>query len=426
MSKPIAIVGLACRFPGGIQNLDDFWKLLLNGRDVAAEIPTERFATACHPHPSTPEPGKKPSFAAGGVDNAMDFDADFFAISPHEAAHMDPQLRLLLELTWETFENAGIAPRRMAARRCAVYVGISRHGPGDRSINDAGRMDAYYQTGVNANAAANRISHQFDLRGPSRSIDTADSSSLVALHQACVTLQAGKAELALAGGVHLLPHPPPLNACKTSTLSSTGRCRPVDAAGDGYVPAEGAGLVLLKPLDAALRDGHAIHAVIAGSGINLDGHIQGDAAAPTVSRQAELLDQTYAQAGADPADLAYVEAHGIDTVASDSIEACALSTVLGRRRPADRPLPIGSVKGNIGHLEAASGMAGLLKAILSLKYRILPPSIHYRQPNPSIDFAHDGLRVVTQVEPLDALAQTPMIGINAFGLGGTQIGRAHV
>ncbi|WP_213768583.1 type I polyketide synthase [Caballeronia sp. dw_19] len=423
MTKPIAIIGMACRFPGGVTTPDDFWQLLSTGRDAVTQIPPDRFGTEFYQHPSKREPGKSYTFAAGVLDNVAGFDAAFFGISRREATQMDPQQRLLLELAWETFEDASLPPREMAGRNCAVYVGVANTDYGHRGMDDVSGIDAYTATGTTLSIASNRVSYVFDLRGPSMSIDTACSSSLVALHQACQSLQAGDADMALAGGVNVLTHPSAfIGFSKASMLSPTGRCRAFDASGDGYVRAEGGAFVLLKPLDKALADGDTIHAVIAGSGVNSDGHSRGGISVPTSAAQAALLKSVYQRAGIDPSELAYLEAHGTGTAVGDPIEARALVEAASVGRPADKPLLIGSVKTNVGHLETASGMAGLFKTILSLKHRAVPESLHFKTPNPRIDFEGGRLKVVDRLTPLHS-SEPLVMGVNSFGFGGTN---AHV
>ncbi|KGR94823.1 type I polyketide synthase [Burkholderia sp. ABCPW 111] len=424
MNVKIAIVGMACRFPGGVESPDAFWRLLCDERDAVTEMPAERFGTDFYRHPSKREPGKSYTFAAGVLDNVAGFDAAFFGISPREATQMDPQQRLLLELAWEAFEDAGVRPADMRGRNCGVYVGVASPDYGNRSMDDLNSVDPYSATGNTLSIASNRVSYLFDLRGPSMSIDTACSSSLVALHQAIQALQTGDAELALAGGVNLLAHPFGfVSFSKASMLSPRGRCRAFDATGDGYVRAEGGAFVLLKPLERALADGDTIHAVIAGSGVNSDGYSPGGISVPGAATQAALLRDVYRRAGIDPRSLAYLEAHGTGTAVGDPIEARALIDVAGAQRPEHDPLLIGSVKTNIGHLETASGMAGLVKAVCCLKHRAVPRSLHFETPNPNIDFAGGRLRVVDRYTPLDARGAPLAIGVNSFGFGGTN---AHV
>ncbi|EUC14754.1 type I polyketide synthase [Paraburkholderia hospita] len=424
MSTKIAIVGMSCRFPGAVQGPDEFWKLLEAGKDAVTQIPADRFGTDYYQHPSKREPGKSYTFSAGVLDDIAGFDAAFFGISPREAQQMDPQQRLMLELAWEAFEDAGLKPREMEGRNCGVYVGIASPDYGNRNMDDINSVDPYSATGNTLSIASNRVSYLFDLRGPSMSIDTACSSSLVALHQACQALQSGEAEMALAGGVNLLMHPFGfVTFSKASMLSPTGRCRAFDASGDGYVRSEGGAFVLLKPLDQALADGDTIHAVIAGSGVNSDGYSQGGISVPGAQTQAALLRAVYARANIDPRSLAYLEAHGTGTAVGDPIEAKALMEVAAAGRTPDNPLLIGSVKTNVGHLETASGMAGLVKAILCLKHRAVPKTLHFKTPNPRIDFAGGNLRVVDRFTPLAASDEPLVVGVNSFGFGGTN---AHV
>lgn len=425
MEKKIAIIGIACRFPGGVEGPDDFWQLLCDERDAVTAVPASRFGTAFYQHPSKREPGKSYTFAAGVLDDVAGFDAGFFGVSPREATQMDPQQRLLLELAWEAFEDAGVAPGAMRGRDCGVFVGIGAMDYANRSMDDLNSFDPYSATGNALSIASNRVSYLFDLRGPSMSIDTACSSSIVALHQAVQALQSGETEMALAGGVNLLVHPFSfVSFAKASMLSPRGRCRAFDATGDGYVRSEGGAFVLLKPLDRAIADGDTIHAVIAGSGVNSDGHSHGGISVPTAEMQAELLRTVYQRAGIDPHALAYLEAHGTGTAVGDPIEARALIEAVSGGRPATDPLLIGSVKSNIGHLETASGMAGLLKAILCLKHRAVPRSLHFDTPNPAIDFEGGRLRVVDRFTPIEPREHAPLaIGVNSFGFGGTN---AHV
>lgn len=424
MNEKIAIVGMACRFPGGVTSPDEFWDLLRNETDAVTEIPADRFGTDFYRHPNKREPGKSYTFAAGVLDDVAGFDANFFGISPREAAQMDPQQRLLLELTWEAFEDAGVEPRAMRGTRCGVYIGVASPDYGNRSMDDLSVIDPYSATGNTLSIASNRLSYLFDLRGPSMSIDTACSSSLVALHQAVRSLVSGEVDSAIAGGVNLLLHPFGfLTFSKASMLSPRGRCRAFDATGDGYVRAEGGAVVMLKTLDRALADGDTIHAVIAGTGVNSDGFSQGGISVPGAATQADLLRTVYERAGVDPVEVDYIEAHGTGTAVGDPIETRALIEVAGAGRDAARPLLIGSVKTNIGHLETASGMAGLLKAILCLKHRAVPRSLHFQTPNPNIDFEGGRLRVVEQLTPLARGDQPLVVGVNSFGFGGTN---AHV
>jgi acyl transferase domain-containing protein/NADPH:quinone reductase-like Zn-dependent oxidoreductase/acyl carrier protein len=420
MQKQIAIVGYAFRLPGTDRTA--FWGDLTAARDLVTQVPASRWAQEAYYHPRKNEPGCSYTFAAGTIGDVAGFDAAFFGISPREAEQMDPQQRLLLELTWEAFEHAGIKPSSVRGSRAAVYVGFSGSDYSYRRADDPASFDASTMTGNTASIAANRLSYWFDLRGPSMAVDTACSSTMVAFHQACQSLRAGESELAVTGGVSLHLHPFAfIGFSKASMLSPEGRCKVFDAAGDGYVRSEGAGIFLLKPLEAALADGNRVYAVVAGSGVNCDGRTNG-LTVPSWERQAELLREVYADAGIAPDDIDYLEAHGTGTAVGDPIETRALGAALGEVRPAGRPLLIGSVKSNVGHLEAASAVAGLAKAMACLQQRAVPPTVHLRRLNPHIRQDAWNLRVVTETTPLDAAKQL-VIGVNSFGFGGAN---AHV
>jgi len=416
----IAIVGVAWRLPG--QEQGPLWPNLLAGRDLVTTVPKDRWSQDAYFHPSRSAPGFTYSAAAGTLGKVDGFDADFFGISPREAEQLDPQQRLLLEMAWEAFESAGIPPSSVKGEHGGVFIGFSGSDWSYRRADDLASFDATSMTGQTGSVAANRISYQFDLRGPSIAVDTACSSSLVAFHQACQSIASGESTLALAGGICLHLHPYAfVGFSRASMLSPRGICNVFDAAGDGYVRSEGGGLFLLKPLSQALEDGDRILAVVAGSGMNCDGRTNG-ITVPGAETQAELLIDVYRKAGIDPAELDYIEAHGTGTAVGDPIECRALGMALGQRRAADKPLLIGSVKSNLGHLETASGVAGLVKAILCLQHRVVPPTIHLKTPNPNILFDDWNLRVVTKATPLDP-SRKLTIGINSFGFGGAN---AHV
>jgi acyl transferase domain-containing protein/NADPH:quinone reductase-like Zn-dependent oxidoreductase/acyl carrier protein/NADP-dependent 3-hydroxy acid dehydrogenase YdfG/SAM-dependent methyltransferase len=420
---PIAIVGCAFRFPGDLADETSLWHALKQGQDMVGTIGPERWATDQLRHPKRSEPGRSISFSAGVLSRIDEFDANFFGISPREAAWLDPQQRLLLELTWEAMENAGQVPSQLEGSRCGVFVGISGLDYGMRGLDDLASMSAHSMTGNTLSIAANRLSYVFDLRGPSMAVDTACSSSMVALHQACCSLQSGESATALVGGANLLLHPYPfVGFTKASMLSARGRCRPFDAGADGYVRAEGAAVLMLKPLSVAERDGDPILAVILGSGANTDGGRKTGMTIPSSAGQAELMRAVMTRAGVTPQQVDYVEAHGTGTAVGDPIEASAIGEVYGQGRAA--PLPIGSVKSNLGHLEPASGMAGLVKTLLMLQHRGLPPSLHFDTPNPHIDFRALNLQVVSEFLHLPkSPRRLPVMGVNSFGFGGAN---AHV
>jgi acyl transferase domain-containing protein/acyl carrier protein len=419
----IAIVGIACRFPGNIESLDDYWQVLKNGQDVVTQIPDTRWSKAVYGHPKRKIPGRSYIWSAGVLSQVDQFEAEFFGISRREAEQMDPQQRLLLELTWEAFEDGGLHPNKIAGSNCGVFIGIGSNDYMQRKIDDLDSTDAYSMTGVTASIGSNRISYIFDLRGPSMSVDTACSSSLVALHQACNSISMGEASMAVAGGVNMLLHPLGfVGFSKASMLSPTGRCKAFDASGDGYVRAEGAAIVVLKSLAQAEADGDQIYAVITASGVNCDGKTNG-ITVPSSQAQAALLNSIYSHSEFDINDIVYVEAHGTGTAVGDPLETKALSVALGAQRAKDNPLLIGSAKTNLGHLEVASGMAGLLKAVLCLKYHAIPKSLHFKTPNPAIHFQEWNLKVADSFTPLPDTQKPLFVGVNSFGFGGAN---AHV
>jgi len=418
MKKKVAIIGSAFRFPSTSSSL--YWSDLLAGRDLVTEVDPERWAMDTFRHPDKNNGGTSYTFAAGSIGDASQFDAGFFNISPREAALMDPQQRLLLEMSWEALENAGIKPSSLRGSQCGVYIGIASNDYAHRLNDDLTIIDSTAITGNTASIAANRISYVLDLRGPSMAIDTACSSSMVAFHQACQSILSGESTLALVGSVSLHLHPYGFIAfSKASMLSPRGRCQVFDAGGDGYVRSEGGGVFLLKDYDQAMADGNPILAVVAGSAVNTDGRKSG-LTVPSAQVQADLLTSVYVKAGLDPASIDYLEAHGTGTAVGDPIETRAIGIALGKRRAT--PLPIGSVKSNLGHMETASGVAGLVKALHCIQHRIVPATIGLITPNPNIDFDGLNVTVVTQNMPLKETGKI-IIGVNSFGFGGAN---AHV
>src|SRR5580704_15193938 len=409
----IAIVGASCRFPGA-PGLEAFWRLLVSGTDAVTEVDAERWSTRFYYHPSRGEPGKSYTWSAGLLSEVGWFEPAFFGISPREAAQMDPQQRLLLELVWHAVEDAGIPASKLAGSATGVYIGASSTDYRDLRLGDPASGDSYFMTGGTLSILANRVSYVFDLHGPSLAVNTACSSSLVALHEACEAIRTGRIASAIVGGVNLLLAPYPfLGFCRATMLSSRGRCFAFDERADGYVRGEGGGAILLKPLRQALADGDPIRAVILGTGVNSDGRTIG-LSLPSETAQAALIRSVYQRAEVEPDDLAFFEMHGTGTPAGDPIEAAAVGGALGGSRGA--PLPIGSVKTNIGHLEPASGMAGLIKATLALDHGIVPPTLHCETPNPNIPFDRLNLRLVRSAEKIEA---GRCAGINSFGFGGT-------
>ncbi|MNX28828.1 Phthiocerol/phenolphthiocerol synthesis polyketide synthase type I PpsA [compost metagenome] len=420
MAKRVALIGLSFRFPS--TDSLRYWPDLLQGRDLVTEVDPDRWATDTYHHPLREHPGTAYTRAAGSLGDVSGFDAAFFGISPREAALMDPQQRMLLEMAWEAIESAGIKPSSLRGSDCGVYVGIASADYSYRMAEDLGVIDAAFATGNTNSIAANRLSYVYDLRGPSMAVDTACSSSLVAFHQACRAIESGDISQALAGGISLHLHPYGfLIFSKASMLSRLGRCNVFDAAGDGYVRSEGGGLFMLKEHDRAIADGDRILAVVAGTGVNTDGRKSG-LTVPSAEAQAALLRQAYDRAGILPEDVDYLEAHGTGTPVGDPIETRAIGMALGQRRPAGKPLPIGSIKSNMGHLEAASGVAGLVKAVYSLQHRTVPPTIGVRELNPAIRAEEWNLDIVTRTHALPATGRL-VIGVNSFGFGGAN---AHV
>ncbi|HYA66343.1 MAG TPA: type I polyketide synthase, partial [Burkholderiaceae bacterium] len=415
MTRRVAIVGASFRFPQ--TNAARFWEDLLAGRNLITTVDPNRWSADAFLHPKRKHPGTTYTFAAGSLGDVTGFDADFFGISPREASLMDPQQRLLLELSWEVLENAAIKPSTLRGSACGVFIGIATADYSYRFADDLASVDSSFATGNTASIAANRLSYVYDLRGPSMAIDTACSSALVAFHQACRSIASGECKQALVGGVSLHLHPFGfISFSKASMLSRQGRCRVFDASGDGYVRSEGGGLFLLKDYDLALADGNPILAVVAHSAVNTDGRKSG-LTVPNAMAQCVLLEQAYASAGVDPLQIDYIEAHGTGTAVGDPIETQALGEALGSRRPKGHPLLIGSVKSNLGHLEAASAVAGLVKALNCLRYRTVPATIGIETLNPHIPFGEWNLEVVTANRALRPSGKL-VIGINSFGFGG--------
>lgn len=420
MKKRVAIIGLSFRFPS--TNTDQYWSDLLDGRDLVTEVEASRWAKEGYLHPDKNHPGSSYTFAAGSVGDVSLFDAGFFGISPREAAMMDPQQRLLLEMSWEALENAGIKPSKLRGSDCGVFIGIASTDYANRLSDDISSIDSSVATGNTNSVAANRISYVLDLHGPSMAIDTACSSSMVAFHQACRSILSGETTHALAGGVSLHLHPYGfIIFSKATMLSKRGRCNVFDAAGDGYVRSEGGGIFVLKDYDQAMADGDQILAVVANSAVNTDGRKTG-LTVPSPKVQSALLQQVYSQAGIDPADVDYLEAHGTGTAVGDPIEARAIGDALGKRRPKDKPLLIGSVKSNMGHLEAASGIAGLVKAVHCIQHRVVPGTIGIKTLNPKIEFDDWNIEVASETRALKPSGKL-IVGINSFGFGGAN---AHV
>jgi len=421
--EPIAVIGTGCRLPGSVNSPDDFWRLLRDGVDAITEAPADRWDVERYYDPDPDAPGKMCTRFGGFMDRPDWFDAEFFETSPREAASLDPQQRLLLETSWEALENAGQSPERLYNSPTGVFVGIGSFDHATLLFGARGHeeIDAYFATGSSHSAAAGRLSYFLGLQGPCFAIDTACSSSLSAVHLACQSLRAGECSLALAGGVNLLLTPEiNINLSKARMLAPDGRCKTFDAAANGYVRSEGCGIVVLKRLSAARADRDRILAVIRGSAVNQDGP-SGGLTVPNGPAQAELLRQALANARVRPEQVQYVEAHGTGTSLGDPIEVKALGAVFAEGRPGDCPLRVGSVKTNVGHLETAAGVAGLIKVVLSLQRRELPEHLHFRNPNPHIPWADLPIRVTAERGPWPQ-AEAPLIaGVSSFGFSGTNV-----
>ncbi len=423
--EPIAIVGMACRVPGGALDADAFWTLLAEGRDVVGEVPADRWDVDAYYDPDPTKLGKARTKAGGFLKDIELFEPGFFGMSPREAAGVDPQQRLLLEVASDALENAAIPADQLDGSLTGVFVGITSMDYSQRiDVADPARSDIYLATGTALNAAAGRVSFTFGLRGPCMAIDTACSSSLVAIHTACQSLRNRESNLVLAGGVNAILSPDPfVLISKWGMLSPDGRCKAFDASANGFVRGEGCGLIVLERLSDALANGRRILAVIAGSAINQDGRSSG-LTVPNGLAQQEVVRQALASARLQPGDISYVEAHGTGTSLGDPIEVEALAAVYGEGRALDKPFEVGSVKSNIGHLEAASGVCSVIKLVMALRHRQIPASLHVKQPTPSIPWESIPVRVSTQLHDWVAPANGRRIaGASAFGFSGMN---AHV
>jgi malonyl CoA-acyl carrier protein transacylase len=424
-TEPIAIVGMGCRFPGNANNPEKFWQLMRDKVDAIAEVPPDRWNIDKY-YDSNPEtPGKMYVRHGGFLQDTDKFDPLFFGIAPREAASIDPQQRLLLEVGWEALENAAIAPEKLAGSATGVFVGITFNDYSELIKNSgAANIDTYYATGNSLNVAAGRLSYFLGLQGPAMAVDTACSSSLVAVHLACQSLRAGESNLALAGGVNLILSPEiTIALCRTKMMAADGRCKTFDAAANGYVRGEGCGIIVLKRLSDAIADGNNILAVIRGSAVNQDGRSSG-LTVPNGIAQQKLIREALAKAGIEASQVNYVEAHGTGTALGDPIEVQALIAVLNRGRSAASPLAIGSVKTNIGHLESASGIAGLMKVVLALQHEEIPPHLHLKNINPHL-FASEmpAVTIPTEITPWPLASEPRIAGVSSFGFSGTN---AHI
>ena len=423
-TEPIAIIGMSCRFPGGANDPEAFWQLLHDGVDAITEVPPERWNIDAYYDPDNDAPGKMYTRSAGFLQDIDQFDPEFFGISAREAVSIDPQQRLLLEVSWEALENAGQAPKQLTGTQTGIFVGIGQNDYANlqMKLGEPTKINAYTGTGNGFCFASGRLSYVLGLQGPNMAIDTACSSSLVAIHLACQSLRAGECNLALAGGVQLILSPEvAIFLSKAHALSPDGRCKTFDAAANGFGRGEGCGVVVLKRLSDAVADKNQILAVIRGSATNHDGPSSG-LTVPNGLAQQKLIRDALKNSKVEPSQVSFVETHGTGTALGDPIEVEGLGTVFGKDRDPDHPLTISSVKTNIGHLEAAAGIAGLIKVVLALQHQEIPPHLHFKEPNPRINWDKLPVVIPTESKPWPA-DRTRLAGVSSFGISGTN---AHV
>ncbi|MCU1234589.1 MAG: Beta-ketoacyl synthase, partial [Candidatus Solibacter sp.] len=407
-NEPVAIIGMGCRYPGA-QGLDEFWRVLCEGIDTVTEVPPQRWCAE-----SFSMSGK-----GGFLGDVEAFDAAFFGISPREAPHVDPRQRVALEVAWEALEHAGIPPDTLAGTRTSVFLATLTNDYDHLLFNDLERVDAYSGAGTANSIVANRISYFLDLRGPSMALDTACSGSLVAIQLACESLRKGESSLALAGGVNLNLMPKSsVFFDRAGALAEDGRCKTFDERADGIVRSDGAGIIVLKLLSEARKAGDPVIALVRGGAVNHGGRSNG-IMAPNGAAQRAVLVEAYRRAGVSPSAVQMIEAHGTGTKLGDPIEVAALGDVLARDRPAGHSCSLGSLKTNVGHSEAASGVAGVIKAALALKHRLIPPTLHFQNPNPLIPFEKLPFKVQTELGPWPDESVPLVAGVSGFGFGGT-------
>jgi len=419
LQEPIAIVGMSCRAPGA-KNPEELWQLIRNGKDAITDIPKSRWNAQDYYDPTPGTPGKAYTLRGGFVENVDQFDAEFFTITAREAEGMDPQQRLLLEVAWEALENAGIPPSSLSGSATGVFVGVTSSDYGLlQATSNQDEVNPYFNTGTPLNACAGRISYVLGLQGPSIAVDTACSSSLTAIHLACNALRAKDCDFALAGGVNLTLSPL-LNVTLSAAgmMSADGKCKTFSDEANGYVRGEGCGIVTLKRLSDAKENGDQILGLIRATGVNQDGASSGFTV-PNGQAQQKLIKQTLDKAGISPNEIDYIEAHGTGTPLGDPIEAQSLGTVIGNAAHRDHPLLVGSLKSNIGHLESAAGVMGLIKLIKALEHRELPPTLHIEKPSTRIPWPELNLSPVKELTPWTSAGKLRHAGLSAFGASGS-------